>query len=291
SYSSAAVPEITQHLRSMTAAIAAAESCAMRHELRAGAGAGAEAAAAAAAATTPGRGVKKKKRVRFCAFDLSTIDMPTDGIEDSDVAAKEVAQCLTRVVASSKMLQIALPSGDWIDVGCSDGGGGGGGGIEDGLATWKAFLRGLRTVAAGRPASSCSLVWKVREACRGLGSEVSADAVIRAAAFLLDGLEPLEGVEVRGAVPVRCPLRARLAVILSALIRFNLRVMFNPPPPTYSVPGFCAVQRTGPKQSKVYELIQLVPGERKPTKKDDYDPTRDGATSAVITRALRRVRV
>ena len=52
-------------------------------------------------------------------------------------------------------------------------------------------------------------------------------------------------------VPVRCPLRARLAVILSALIRFNLRVMLNPPPPTYSVPGFCAVQKTGLKQSKV----------------------------------------
>ena len=54
SYSTAAVPELTQHLRSMTAAIAAAESCAMRHELRAGAGAEAAAAAAAAAATTPG---------------------------------------------------------------------------------------------------------------------------------------------------------------------------------------------------------------------------------------------
>ena len=50
SCSSAAVPEITQHLRSMTAAIAAAESCAMKHELKAGGGAGAEAAAAAVAA-------------------------------------------------------------------------------------------------------------------------------------------------------------------------------------------------------------------------------------------------
>ena len=34
------------------------------------------------------RGAKTKKRVRFCAFDLSTIDMPTDGLEDSDVAGE-----------------------------------------------------------------------------------------------------------------------------------------------------------------------------------------------------------
>eukprot|EP00904_Undaria_pinnatifida_P009783 jgi/Undpi1/5935/HiC_scaffold_2.g01209.m1 len=314
SCSSAAVPEITQHLRSMTAAIAAAESCAMKHELKAGGGAGAEAAAAAvAAAAAPdvlavdmgkkaivkrptavavgggmmavgGGDVNKKKRVRFGAFDLSTIDMPTDAIEDSDVAAKEVAQCLARVVASSKVLQMILPYAvHTIDVGGGDKQGGARDG--DGIETWKAFLRGLRSVAAGRPASSCPLVWKVRQACLGLGSEVSAEAVIRAAAFLLDGLEPLEETE----VPVRCPLRARLAVILSALIRFNLRVMLNPPPPTYSVPGFCAVQKTGLKQSKVYEVIQLVSGERKPTKKDDYDPTRDGATSAVVTRALRRL--
>lgn len=33
-----------------------------------------------------GGGVITKKSVRFCAFDLSTIDMPTDAIEDSDTA-------------------------------------------------------------------------------------------------------------------------------------------------------------------------------------------------------------
>lgn len=35
-----------------------------------------------------GGDVNKKKRVRFGAFDLSTIDMPTDAIEDSDVAGE-----------------------------------------------------------------------------------------------------------------------------------------------------------------------------------------------------------
>ena len=114
-------------------------------------------------------------------------------------AAKEVAQCLARVVASSKVLQMILPYAvHTIDVGGGDKQGGARDG--DGIETWKAFLRGLRSVAAGRPASSCPLVWKVRQACLGLGSEVSAEAVIRAAAFLLDGLEPLEETEVRGAV-------------------------------------------------------------------------------------------
>lgn len=28
---------------------------------------------------------KPKKRVRFCAFDLSSVDMPSDAIQDSDV--------------------------------------------------------------------------------------------------------------------------------------------------------------------------------------------------------------
>lgn len=86
------------HFESLLTAVTAAEGCAMSHELRAGTGAGGEVpsslgvgggastAAAAGAASAGGGGGKKKKRVRFCAYDLSTVDMPSDAIEDSDVA-------------------------------------------------------------------------------------------------------------------------------------------------------------------------------------------------------------
>lgn len=41
----------------------------------------------------------------------------------------------------------------------------------------------------------------------------------------------------------------------------------------------------------MHEVIQLVSEESKPaSKKDVFDPTRDGAASAVLSRALRRVR-
>lgn len=101
----------------------ATEACAIRHELQAGTEAGETAKPAAAAAVLAGAGVgtetaaagvsrggaltgpalaakakaaaakaatggSRKKRVRFCAFDLSTVDMPTDAVEDSDVAGK-----------------------------------------------------------------------------------------------------------------------------------------------------------------------------------------------------------
>lgn len=39
--------------------------------------------------------------------------------------------------------------------------------------------------------------------------------------------------------------------MLSALIRFNLRVLLNPPPLTSSVPSVCAVERTPASHSKV----------------------------------------
>lgn len=38
-------------------------------------------------------------------------------------------------------------------------------------------------------------------------------------------------------VPVQSPLRSRLASILSALVRFNLRRLLNPPPLSYTKPS------------------------------------------------------
>lgn len=54
-------------------------------------------------------------------------------------------------------------------------------------------------------------------------------------------------------VPVLCPLRMRLAGFLSALIRFNLRVLLNPPPPNFSVPSNYTVQSAGAHRSKVLQ--------------------------------------
>lgn len=107
---SAVPPGAKQRFRSLLTAIVATETCAIRHELRAGLEAGDTAKPAAAAPGAAAAGVSrgtastspapapaargaaggggKKKRVRFCAFDLSTVDMPSDAIKDSDVAGE-----------------------------------------------------------------------------------------------------------------------------------------------------------------------------------------------------------
>eukprot|EP00903_Cladosiphon_okamuranus_P007116 g6914.t1 len=300
---SAVPPEATRHFQSFLAAIVATEACAMRHELRAGAdaaetvppsasagrvGGGASAAAvattttttaattAAAAAAAKAKAVAAtRKRVQFFAFDFSTVDMPTDAIEDSDTAAKEVAQCLVRGVACAKVLRKALPKRS------AGGRTSGDGGLANVL---NAFMRGLKTVAFCEPSSS-PLVASVRGACLELGNEVSGGVVKRAAAFLLQSLESLRGGP---EAPARCPLRRRLAGMLSALIRYNLRVLLNPPPHK-SVSSLHIAESTD-RPRRVHEVIRLVSEETKPVnRKDLFDPTRDGATSAVVSRALRRL--
>ncbi|CAN0503694.1 unnamed protein product, partial [Ectocarpus sp. 12 AP-2014] len=290
SLQSSAPPDAMLQFESFLTTIVATEACAMKHELRAGTEAGETvppSAGAGAGAAAKAAGGKKKKGVRFCAFDLSTVDMPTDAIEDSDAAAKEVAQCLARVVASSKLLQEGMPKR-------ASGAGGAGkaaavadGGIGGGLASAvKAFMRGLKTIAGVAEPDSCLLVSSARGACRELGTEISTEVVKRAAALLLESFEALKGGAEVAAT--RCPLRQRLAIMLSALIRFNLRTLLNPPPlkPLSSL----HIADSTDKPRKVHEVIQLVSEESKPpSKKDAFDPTRDGAASAVLSRALRRV--
>lgn len=115
-------------------------------------------------------------------------------------AAKEVARCLARVVASSKLLQEGIPKrasgadGAGKAAAVAEGGIGGAG-----LAgVLKAFMRGLKTVAGVAEPDSCPLVASARGACRELGTEISAEVVKRAAALLLESFEALEGgAEVR----------------------------------------------------------------------------------------------
>jgi len=66
----------------------------------------------------------------------------------------------------------------------------------DGFAMWKAFLRGVHTVAVAPPVASSRLLEAVKTACSGLGVDVSLDTVSRAAFLLLDELLPLERKEV-----------------------------------------------------------------------------------------------
>lgn len=42
-------------------------------------------------------------------------------------------------------------------------------------------------------------------------------------------------------------------------------------------------------ERQVHQVIRLATEEPKRSRKDGYDPTREGATSAVLSRALRRV--
>lgn len=100
-------------------------------------------------------------------------------------AAKEVAQCLACVIASSKLVQKALPKG-------AANGGRSGGGIADVL---RLFMRGLKTVvvAAVPGHSSSPLAASVKDACHELGSDISSEVVGRAAVFLLKSLESLGG--------------------------------------------------------------------------------------------------
>lgn len=48
--------------------------------------------------------------------------------------------------------------------------------------------------------------------------------------------------------------------------------------------------RDGGGKRQVHEVVYLAL-DGKPAKRDDFDPTRDGATSAVVSRAMRRVRM
>ncbi|CAN0504495.1 unnamed protein product, partial [Ectocarpus sp. 12 AP-2014] len=281
SLQSSVPPEAMRQFEFFLTTIVATEACAMKHELRAGTEAGETVPPSAGAGTAAkAAGGKKKKGVRFCAFDLSTVDMPTDAIEDSDAAAKEVAQCLARVVASSKLLQEIIPKRASSAGGAGKAGAVEDGGIGGGLASAvKAFMRGLKTVAGVDEPDSCPLVSSARGACRELGTEISTEVVKRAAALLLESFEALEGGAEVAAT--RCPLRQRLAIMLSALIRFNLRTLLNPPP--HKSLSSLHIADSTDKPRKVHEVIQLVSEESKPpSKKDAFDPTRDGAASAVL---------
>lgn len=100
--------------------------------------------------------------------------------------AKEVAQCLARVIASSKLIQKALPKGAAGAASAASSGGLAG--------VLRVFMRGLKTVVvAAEPGRSSPLAASVRGACRELGSEISSEVVGRAAAFLLESLEALAG--------------------------------------------------------------------------------------------------
>lgn len=84
------------------------------------------------------------------------------------------------MLASSEALQEALKRGG------------------SGLDAWKAFVRGLQTVALSSPSSAFSaLNSNVRVACGRIGTEVSGEVVTRAAIFLQDELEAVRVDRVR----------------------------------------------------------------------------------------------
>ena len=109
-------------------------------------------------------------------------------------AAKEVADCLTRVVDASGLLQKALQK-----AAPRQGRGPTAAVRQESFTMWRAFLRGVRTVSVA-PAASSPLVEAVKTACLGMGGEASADTVKGAAVLLLDELLPLERDEVREKV-------------------------------------------------------------------------------------------
>lgn len=107
----------------------------------------------------------------------------------SCITAKEMADCLARVVDTSMLLQRALQK-------ATPKRGKGSARQGDGFAMWKAFLRGVHTVAVAPPVASSRVLEVVKMVCSGLGVDVSLDTVSRAAFLLLDELLPLERKEV-----------------------------------------------------------------------------------------------
>eukprot|EP00904_Undaria_pinnatifida_P004072 jgi/Undpi1/13666/HiC_scaffold_9.g03320.m1 len=279
-------------LRSVLAELVAAETCAVRHEKK-------------AAGTDKRRkgSIAKRKRVHFCSFDFSTVDMPWDTVNGSDLSATEVAKCLQSVTEAQQRFQEALQ-------GFNDGESG----IEpNGITPWKAFLCELRTLSASTGAGSAAL--GIRKGCLAAGNDDGgggarqekwgvheSEAVettkdlSKAARFLLAELVPLEGCQ----VPVKSLVRERLGGMLSSLLRFRLRTLFNPPPEPLSAmdaavsdrrrfPGRRAGIPPPTHYSKVHEVVKLTPqtAKRGPSEAHPYDHTEDAAPNAAFSRALR----
>ncbi|CAM9194461.1 unnamed protein product, partial [Choristocarpus tenellus] len=258
-----------------------------------------------------GGGVKAVRRVRFRHFDLSSVDMPFNGDSSSCEPVKTVIGHLEKLIQEEDSLRSSLL--------CDSGG-------NHAASSWILFLQGLHTIASfdslgsmgdsnedlggglvPRP-TSC-LTEEVRAACCAIGSpEATKGLVCAAAAFLLKELRPL-GDDVRvgslgsvnegkvqeseeGVAIIQSPLRQRLAGFISALIRFHLRRLLNPPPPSSSSRSDfdaihsqqCEMTEGVPCGRKVHEIIQLVPNPE--CGANGNGAVMDGAVSSVLTHAM-----
>ncbi|CAM9543660.1 unnamed protein product, partial [Pylaiella littoralis] len=229
-------------LELLAGALVDAEACVLeKDERRAGVGAGNQ-------ETIAGR----RKVVRLCAYDFSTVGMPVDTIVGSDIHAQEVVQRLERVIGAQQDL--------WEALRISGGGGGGVGSVGGAEFTaWKVLLRELRATVAAADAFSgetgpggsgahsdahapppppppppAAVAVAVAAAAPAQGGHRRGGFVparrqremSRAAVVLLGELEPLEKLE----GPIGSPVRDRLAGMLASLIRFNLRIRLDAPP-------------------------------------------------------------
>ncbi|CAM9192055.1 unnamed protein product [Ascophyllum nodosum] len=238
-------------LPSLLAAIEAAEACCMKHERL----------------SSPGTGelhtTEARKRVRFCAFDLSAIDMPRDTTDGSQIPAEDIARCLNRVVEAQSVVREALRA------------------RSNGYKEWGAFLRELRALTV-HGKSEIIVTGRGCERSRGDEETTKPSEVERreAARFLLAELEPLETSE----GPVHTALGEKLGNFLLSLVRFKLRTLFNPPPEKLSKADNDVSDKTrfsgrstgvaGPSHfSKVHEMVELGQGQ----------------PNATLTKALRRL--
>eukprot|EP00752_Nemacystus_decipiens_P002951 g2742.t1 len=218
------------HLESVSAALADAEACVLKHDEMRAAVAGHQGRSAHAGG---------RKMVRLCAFDFSTVGLPLDTTVGSGRQAEEVVRSLERVIGAQHDLHEALRVCSGAGDGSEGGGGDGGGG--NGLATWRVLLRQLHAAAAsascgaGIVKGASSLAPRGEEGGGGggggggveiFGVRARETETSNAARVLVGELEPLERLE----GPIHSPLRNRLASMLSSLIRFTLRIRLDAPP-------------------------------------------------------------
>ena len=156
-------------------------------------------------------------RLRFAAYDFSCVDMPVDVLTDSLTSCEEVVHGVGGVVEEFNGLRTAA-----------------GKGIKEGINSVVRILQfivGEQGIQYRETVATC------------VGADSTEKQVRQAGLFLLKEFEVAQLVMEEGEGEFAenymrpSPLRLRLGELIGACVRYHLRALFNPVPPSYTTPS------------------------------------------------------
>jgi hypothetical protein len=218
------------------------------------------------------------RAVRFRSYDFSSVEMPSDSQPQSVRPAELTAAALTEVMNAESLVRDEISQGTTV-------------------LGLRIFIRALKTIACS-PKSDLSNT--IQLSLSMSGTTAARSHIAGAANFYLSELCSFTGSESKGSIASleHSPVRQRLVILLSSLIRFHIRRLLNPPPLGVSVPtGLSAMDSARAAEirlvrSKAWTLFQMAVPDKYPlamlsTSGDSFAGITEGVTSSVLGHALR----